>query len=73
MPPILSNTYAGVDGVDPDALVRALFALAPDDPRAVRANIISDRRDGFYRWWLFVRDDPDGARATLDAALGAAP
>ncbi len=57
-------------GIEPDALVRALFALPPDDPRAVRANITSDRRDGFYRWWLFARDDPDGAGATLERALG---
>jgi hypothetical protein len=58
-----------VTGIDPDALVRALFSLAPEDPRARRANITSDRREGFYRWWLFVREDPDGAAATLADAL----
>jgi hypothetical protein len=51
-------------------LVRALFALAPEDPRARRAGITSDRREGFYRWWVFVREDPDGAAATFVEALG---
>ena len=59
----------GVAGLDPDAVVRALFSLAPDDPRARRANVTSDRREGFYRWWVFVREDPDGAAATLAEAL----
>jgi len=51
-------------------VVRALFALAPEDPRARRAGITSDRREGFYRWWVFVREDPDGAAATFAEALG---
>ena len=58
----------GPAGADPEALARALFALAPDDPRARRANITSDRREGFYRWWVFALEEPDGAAAALAAA-----
>jgi hypothetical protein len=36
-----------LDGVDPDGLARALFALPPADPRGRRAGITSDRRDTF--------------------------
>ena len=61
-----------MSGPDPDELALALFALAPDDPRAARANLTSDRRDGFYRWWLFVREDPDGAAAALAEVLAPA-
>jgi hypothetical protein len=59
-----------VPGLDADAVARALFALAPDDPRARRAGITSDRREGFYRWWVFVREDPDGVAATLGESIG---
>ena len=60
----------GARELDPEAVVRALFALPADDPRARRAGITSDRREGFYRWWLFVREDPDGAAAALAGSIG---
>lgn len=46
----------GVDG-DPDVLARALFAADLAD-RGVA--VTSDRRDGFYGWWVFVADGADG-------------
>jgi hypothetical protein len=46
----------GVDGGDPDVLARALFD-ADESGRGVA--ITSDRRDGFYAWWVFVADHPD--------------
>jgi hypothetical protein len=36
-----------------------LFRLMPDDPRSRRVAAVSDRRDGFYRWWVFVARDAD--------------
>ena len=45
---------AGVDDVGPEALTRALFEIAPDAPLAARIAVTSDRRDGFYRWWVFA-------------------
>ena len=55
----------GVEGLAPDALARGLFELDPDDPLALQVAITSDRRDGFYRWWLFVREDGDSAAELL--------
>lgn len=60
-----------VGGVAADALARALFALAAGDPRGTRVAITSDRRDGFYRWWLFVRADAEGRRRLLADLAGA--
>jgi hypothetical protein len=53
----------GVDGGDADVLARALFD-ADEADRGVA--ITSDRRDGFYAWWIFVADS-SAARALLAA------
>lgn len=45
---------------EPDRVARGLFGLSPEDGVA----LTSDRRDGFYLWWVFVADDPK-ARARL--------
>jgi hypothetical protein len=57
--------------IAPEALARGLFALGPGDPLAARAAINSDRRDGFYRWWLFVRAEGDARREVLARVAGA--
>jgi hypothetical protein len=62
----------GADGLDPDALARALFELDPDGDLARLAAITSDRRQGFYRWWVFVRDGEEPARAVLERVAAAA-
>jgi hypothetical protein len=31
-----------------------LFRLLPSDRLNGLASVTSDRRDGFYRWWVFV-------------------
>lgn len=49
--------YAGSGG-DADRLTRALFDI---DPEAGVA-LTSDRRDGFYEWWVFVADSDDSRR-----------
>lgn len=54
----------GIDG-DPDRFARALFEADP----ATGVAITSDRRDGFYTWWVFVADD-DHARALLPQLAG---
>jgi hypothetical protein len=49
-----------------------LFRLMPQDPLSAQISVTSDRRDGFYRWWVFVAADvPPGdalARAAAQAA-----
>lgn len=45
---------------DPDRVARGLFGVASD----VGVALTSDRRDGFYMWWVFVADDPE-ARVRL--------
>lgn len=51
----------GREGGDPMRLAAALFAEDRDD-----VAVTSDRRDGFYRWWVFVADS-DLAREQIDA------
>ncbi len=51
----------GIDG-DPELLARGLFETPPDSGVA----ITSDRRDGFYAWWVFVAPTDD-ARTRLAA------
>ena len=54
-------TAFGIEG-DTETLTRALFDVAPESGIAVT----SDRRDGFYAWWVFVSDEAAQARlATL--------
>lgn len=53
---------AGITG-DPDRLARALFDVEPGTGLA----LTSDRRDGFYTWWIFVANEP--AAHDLMAAL----
>lgn len=48
-----------------DEVAQNLFALGPEDDLTHRVAITSDRRDGFYRWWLFVREGPEGAHGVL--------
>jgi hypothetical protein len=50
----------GIAG-DPETLTRALFDIGPESGVAVT----SDRRDGFYGWWVFVSDDATTRLATL--------
>ena len=50
-------TAFGIDG-DTETLTRALFDVAPESGIAVT----SDRRDGFYAWWVFVSDEAAQAR-----------
>jgi hypothetical protein len=54
----------GVEDVVAETLTRALFELDPASPLAARIAITSDRRGGFYRWWVFVLP-ADGDLGTL--------
>jgi hypothetical protein len=45
-----------VEGLDAGALARRLFDEDPPPAPAPAVAIISDRRDGFYLWWVFARD-----------------
>ena len=54
----------GLEG-DPDTLARGLFA---EDLAGRGVAVTSDRRDGFYGWWMFVADAP----ASLDVVAGLA-
>ena len=52
----------GRRGGDADALARRLFETDPPPAPAPAAAITSDRRDGFYLWWVFARR---GRRPTI--------
>lgn len=47
-------TEWGVTDLDAGAVADGLFALMPDEPLSERVVVTSDRREGFYRWWIFV-------------------
>jgi hypothetical protein len=57
----------GVAGLDPADLARRLFEAGPAAAPAPAAAITSDSRDGFYMWWVFVRD---GGRERADVLRG---
>jgi len=59
----------GAEGLSPDALALRLFELEPSPAPAPAAAITSDRRDGFYLWWVFVRESGSDP-ATVLASLG---
>jgi hypothetical protein len=50
---------------DPDRLVAGLFES--DGPSSEVA-ITSDRRDGFYRWWIFVAGTSGAKRRLAELA-----
>ena len=56
----------GARGLPTRDVAEALFALDPSRGNAV--GVASDSRDGFYRWWVFARDD-DAPPGELLAAL----
>lgn len=58
----------GVEG-DADVVARRLFETDPGDPPAPALAITSDRRDGFYLWWVFARGGPAAAVAHLTGAV----
>ena len=61
----LALMHWGVDDLDPGALAMALFRRDPQPAPAPTAAVTSDRREGFYLWWVFVRPAPEGVAATL--------
>ena len=60
----------GVAGVDPDLLARRLFEAERPPTLGPAAAITSDSREGFYLWWIFLRDDGRGPGAVLAGAPG---
>lgn len=59
----------GLDG-DVDVLARALFA---EDRASAGLAVTSDRRDGFYAWWVFWRDGAEQLVASLAQPAGDTP
>ncbi len=59
----------GVTGLSADALALRLFEIDPPPAPAPAAAITSDRRDGFYLWWVFVRESASDPAIVL-ASLG---
>jgi hypothetical protein len=59
-----------VAGRDADAIARGLFAADPAPAPAPAAAITSDRREGFYLWWLFARGEVEDALDRAPAAGG---
>jgi hypothetical protein len=60
----------GAGDLPAEALARRLFEVEPAPAPAPAAAIASDRRDGFYRWWVFVRVGDGDPAAVLREALG---
>ncbi len=60
----------GIEGLDPEAVARRLFEAEPGPPPGPAAAITSDSRDGFYLWWVFVRDGDRGRAAVLRGPSG---
>ena len=54
----------GIDGLDAHAVTAALFALPAGSGPTARAAVVSDEREGFYRWWVFAPAGDEG-RAVL--------
>ena len=50
----------GFSELDPGAVTAALFALPPGSGPAARAAVVSDEREGFYRWWVFAPAGDEG-------------
>lgn len=46
-------------------VARALFTREPAEAPLPTAAITSDRREGFYLWWVVVRPGPGGVAQTL--------
>lgn len=61
----------GAGDLPAEALALRLFEAEPAPAPAPTAAIASDRRDGFYRWWVFVRAGDGGPAGALRGALGA--
>jgi len=47
--------------LDADRVSGGLFRILPDDPLNSLVTVTSDRRDGYYRWWVFVAGDAEPA------------
>jgi hypothetical protein len=62
----------GAADLSAEAVARRLFELDPEGDLAREAAITSDRRDGFYRWWVFLREGGEAAPALL-GRLAATP
>jgi len=65
----------GAADLDPAQVTDTVFRLSPEESADRGAAITSDAREGFYLWWLFVRQsdggDPAGTvRALIAPAAG---
>ena len=58
----------GLTGLDADLVSGGLFQILPTDPLSRVVTVTSDRRVGFYRWWVFVAADTEPAVALARAA-----
>lgn len=58
-----------LEGVDPDSLTAALFVLPPGSGAQRQIAVVSDEREGFYRWWLFAPLADDAAHAAIADVL----
>lgn len=69
----MAMAHWGVTGMDARTVADGLFRMPPADPLNRRVTPISDHRDGFYRWWLFVARGESPAEVLALAAEHAAP
>ena len=44
----------GLEELDADTVSGGLFRILPTDPLNRVVTVTSDRRDAYYRWWVFV-------------------
>lgn len=56
----------GLGDLPAPVVARRLFEVEPAPTPAPAAAITSDRRDGFYRWWVFARPGDTGLRPLFE-------
>lgn len=72
-PEAVANTLGvlKIDEPSADELALALFTVTPARAREIGITIASDEREGFYRWWVFLREGAD-PRDTISRLIDAA-
>ncbi len=69
---VAALAWWGLDELDAERVSAGLFRILPTDPLNSVVTVTSDRRDAYYRWWVFVAAGIEPGDALAQAA-GFAP
>ena len=61
-------SWWGITDMDGSRVSEGLFRILPSDPLSAAVTVTSDRRDAFYRWWVFVAVGRDPVAVLAQAA-----